>query len=174
MKFKLIHNKHKEEQYICTKETIEGYNYYVSEEAETNLDDLCYAKTANAIFVNVNPKLNSTDKLKVIATDNKAFTETSQIINDGEKAWEEANRFFKDGINPYAFSAGYRASQQLYPFSEQDIIDFLEWSAVNANPKFPNKNEWYLKSFNPPKEVSTSELLKFWKENHKLNILYYE
>ena len=191
MKYKLI-NKNTNEETICDKVTIDGFDYYVIK-ADINdikincaiIDSYNYlykVKSFNAgIPCDDNGNGNLLNNRKVIATNNPNIG-ISKVV---DKAEIMADEYFKDTsfgtTNIYdsykKFIDGYNKSQETHPFSEKDIIEFYKW----VNQPHPEDNRQplavYVKNIDMwwynHKKYTTKELLQLWKEQQP-KIIYYE
>jgi hypothetical protein len=151
MKYKLINAKTNEET-ICDKVTIDGYDYYVSDELPRN-EDYGFTKlnTITKIGYGFDYKLYR----KAIATNNPNIN-ILKVVDEVERLGRE---FLKEkGLkeNSIAFTPfilGYNKSQETHPFSEKDMIEFSEWTKSNGK--------------------ATKELLQLWKQQQP-KTLYYE
>ena len=173
MKYKLI-NKTTGEEHICEKVTIDGFDYYVSDE-KRNINDFVLLDNIikelpgyYIIQLLDETLLSSADALnckKVIATNNpnidipKVVDEVDVLTNTMinlylEKIKDLTKRFFwKAG-----FKCGYNKSQETHPNSDSDTAEFADWCETN---------------YDDLKPYTTKELLQLWKEQ-KTKTLYYE
>lgn len=177
MKYKLINNKTKEE-HLCDKVTIDGFDYYVSEKEATKLGDFCYAIKSNNLFININPKLNSLDKRKVIVTNNPNIDIPKVVCNidltklchydrrnpdfsikeeygyDKEEVEATGNFAKKDCACDNCFYGRSVLTEQLikaketHPFSEEDMIEFAEWCQKPSLEDLRQPNVVYIPSDN--------------------------
>ena len=158
-KYKLINREGKET--LCDKVTIEGYDYYVSDEKRL-IDDFYIGigfMGANVFkWHHSQEKEYPNQKGKVIATTNPSL-DIPKVVDEVEKF---ENEYFKDfswgSVNPIslykALRAGYNKSQETHPFSKRDVIDFNEWQ---QSLLFSENPDWLI-------EKSTEELLQIWEE----------
>jgi len=166
-KFKLIHAQTKEE-HICSKVSIDGDDYYVSESENISVNDFVTDgyKTwrwednssllgRKLVIASNNPEFVIG---KIVDESEKAAHIKYNSIADGTKFQEEAKLFWIGG-----FQYGCENLKQSHPFSEQDMIDFSWWLVKNIG-KFSDDIQAHY----------NREYFKIWKENHKLTILYYE
>jgi hypothetical protein len=218
MKYKLINSKTKEE-HLCDKVTIDGFDYYVSEEEikvgdwytwdgnKNSAPSLC---TDNYNETSILESKEFTKFFKVITTNNpnidipKIVDEilklSSHYINSEEikskKKWNTKQYFEYDLKNvdlqgndeflykklllklsaetSFGFIDGYNKSQETHPFSEDNVIDFLNWISKDGYPCIDKtkKNLWV---FHPldNKDYTPKELIELWKEQQP-KIIYYE
>lgn len=168
-KYKLI-NKNTSEEHLCNKVTIDGFEYYVSDESP--LGDEYVFEVDRVKFICSEDESTILDK-KVIATNNlnidipKIVDNVRRLSIDyvNTKPFGVSKEFgFLQGLG---FIEGYNKSQETHPFSEDDMIEFLNW--VQTNYYCVEINIW-LKEGN---YYTTKELLQLWKEQ-KVNTLYYE
>lgn len=135
MKYKVI-NTQTNEFHICEKVTINGYHYYVSK-SDIEIGD--YFEVNGELFRCLTSK--EADDLavtncypKVIATNNPVLN-LPKIVDKVEELAETyfMNQYLMDmdeSIKPYIiqdFKAGYKESQETYPFRIDDMIKFAEW-----------------------------------------------
>ncbi len=157
----LINEKTKKE-HICTLVTIDGFDYYVSEDIKGERG------------LNYNYGLNKLDNLidsyeshstewnfcrKVIATNNPNINNPKIIdkVNNlslqlGLNMYIRRNYDFEYGI-----IIGYNEAKDTYKFTEEDVLNFTEYYKNNA---------WLIKNTN-------KEILDIWKEQ-QLTTIYYE
>jgi hypothetical protein len=157
MKYKLINTKTKEET-LCDKVTIEGFDYYVSDELPRN-EDYGFTKlnTITEIGYGFEYKLYRT----VIATTNPHL-DIPKVADEVEILAEKCNEETQSSRMKRVWKAGYNKSQETHPFSEQDMIEFSSFRfncSIDSSGRFLNKNG--------------EELLQLWKEQ-KPKTLYYE
>lgn len=171
MKYKLINLKTKEE-HLCDKVTIDGFDYYVSDEKinSSNYEDFnfwFYNPYIKELQISCNP--NSCHK--VIATNNPNI-DIPRVVNEIEflanleetKEYSDTDPFDPCGYSGtdfnLGFQRGYNKSQETYPFNEDDMIEF---------ETFCNKYD-YENGFG---KTDRKELLQLWKEQRP-KIVYYE
>ena len=184
MKYKLINNRTKE-QHLCEKVTIDGFEYYVNEEKLKvkdkfyfNIDGVCDILEVESEF-HLEKISSHLENKKVIATNNpnidipKVVNEIEKLAFDyheqvkrnyystGQKAQlPKSNKEFQamgDG-----FIDGYNKSQEMFPFTEEDMIEFVTWV----------KEYKFLDGTKSESEYSKTELLQLWKEQQP-KIVYY-
>ena len=184
MKYLLKQNK-ENKGILCDKITIDGFDYYVSDEAPKYKDYYTCYVTKNLMWQTIAQRLNPSEDYniyknykKVIATNNPNI-DIPKVINEAERLsklhqkgnydWQEEKR--------KSFIIGYNKSQKIHPFSENDMIEFAEFK--NKNYKYHNdfyvkKDDYYsVAELNLVKHYATKELLQLWKEQ-KPKIVYYE
>ncbi len=181
MKYKLINAKTNEET-ICDKVAIDGFDYYASDEKRM-LNDFVHLDNTIKEIPDYNGNhiiqlldetlLNCADALnckKVIATNNPNI-DLPQVVDKVERLAFESMIDYKpfeeiDGYKEYArygFIQGYNKSQETHPFSEQDMIEFNEWQKALLGTK---NDHWLI-------EKPDKELLQLWKQQQP-KTLYYE
>ena len=165
-KYKLIH-KTTQEEHICSKVVIDGFDYYVNDD-DVNRD--CYyldeLNQLGRAFKN-NAGFYKNCK-KVIATNNPNI-DLPQVIDKVEELATLA--YPKDlhawGINQFddfnekdrnVWKEGYKQSQETHPFSEDDIFSF---------GKFVYDYDYRIYG-----TKSNEELLELWKEQ-QIKTIYY-
>jgi len=176
MKYKLI-NKQTGEEHICSKETVNGFDFYIGgvikDIHELNVWDTTDSKFHPYLkFIGTSKyAIESFEKghfLKVIAT-NDPSKEIPQMVDEVEEmAKEVAEIEGKWGLDRVRakinFLLGYDKSQQSHPHSDDDVVEFNEWLSSLLFVKDGN----YLLV-----EKTTKELLQLWKEQ-KIKTIYYD
>lgn len=177
MKNKLIDYKTGEET-LCDKVTIDGYDYYVSDapikESRYHLNKHTnkIEKTSknaeinwesNMFYNNGNTFLRDNYK-KVICCNNPNIDDVPKVVNEVEiLAYEhDVETFLSSDFDYDSFKAGYNKSQETHPFSEEDMIEFVDFVE-----KSMYDNEGYTQF------KANKELLQLWKEQQP-KTLYYE
>lgn len=180
-KYKLINTK-TNETHLCDKVTIDGFEYYVSDE-QLEINDYCYRLTTNQLYIISEHAWSGSNNIllsyakkyckKVIATNNPN-TDIPKVVDEvdniGYKWFVTANK--KDTIFDLGwlniFKGGYNKSQETHPFSEQDMIEFVEWVIFN----YPN--QWKsVRTLNTKGFYSTKELFQLWEEQ-RTKIIHYD
>lgn len=167
-KYKLINLKTNEE-HLCEKVEIDGFEYYLSNEEIMN-GDWSY----DIMMKSIN-QINNVYSKKVIATNNSNI-DLPKVVDEVEKL---ANIYCKemDRIGEFhdfhSFKYAYNKSQESCPFSEEDMIEFAEWC---QNQYFYSTVE---KKWSTEFKIydgvlyTTKELIELWKQQ-KTKIVYYE
>ena len=168
MNHKLI-NRTTNEEHICQKVTIDGFDYYVSDGTENRSGKIAFInnevyknelRVVTTAFGNDNLK----DCKKVIATNNpnidipKVVDEVEILL---EKEQQESYKNGKGTISWYEKDKRreyYNKSQETHSFSEEDMLDFALFLDIFLREK-PRKTH--------------RQLLQLWKEQ-KPKIVYYE
>lgn len=157
MKYKLI-NKKTGEETLCDKVTIDGFDYYVSDEKTLFSDGKTFVTKENIIHMAYG--YNYGDKV-VIASNNPI--DIPKVVDEVE---ELANQKTLPHLRAVYIEA-YNKSQETHPFSEEDMIEFVDWLFTDCSENgpfgFSCKGNAY----------SNKELLQIWKEQ-KIKTLYYE
>ena len=187
-KYKLINNLTKEET-LCDLVTIDEFDYYVSDDKIVDSINVLYNnKIYSTVYSNTVPQgeillsgfgyvMKSSCK-KVITTNNPNI-DIPKIINEFENlAEQDADKceYYKhpNSDNGYydhveGFKAGYNKTKETHPFTEQDTIDFTEWTQNPDNCLYISRiKTWYYKT----KEYSRRELLQIFKELQPKTIYY--
>lgn len=197
MKYKLINSVTKIET-ICDKVTIDGFDYYVSNEIEDRSGKIAYInndvyKNQLRIVTTAFGNENLKDCKKVIATTNSNI-DIPKVVDEVEELSEKfigcKYEDIEDSIDQIgydSFKRGYNKSQETYPFSEEDIIEFAEWLIKRLPPQYDcdtttnyipqvmindEKQLWTKGHGNRTEFYTTKELLQLWKEQ-KHKIVYY-
>jgi hypothetical protein len=171
-KYKLIHTKTKEE-HLCERITIDGFDFYVSNDGSLFKNGQTFITKENIIHNNFG--YNYGDNV-VIATNNPNI-DVSQIVDEvkelslkmGLEFYISGNYDFENGVRK-----GYLKSQETHQFTKENMSEFSEFIGEE-------KFEWSILYNNWSSELikysgcifTTDELLNIWK-NQKVTILYYE
>lgn len=164
MKIKLI-NKQTNEEHICSKVVIDGFDYYVSDD-EIKLNDPI---TDNYRVWFWRDDCSLLGRKKVIATNNPNLDIFQVVDNYKNGKWWAAdlNGYDKNcelptnDVEVNSFIEGYNKSQESHPFSEEDMIEFSWWLVKNLGMFSCDRTAHFNK-----------ELLQIWKEQ-RIKIIYY-
>ncbi|XAI97324.1 hypothetical protein [Leptolyngbya phage Lbo-JY46] len=176
-KYKLIHVQTKEE-HLCDKVTIDGFDYYVSDES-SNGDYLLGKEFYINLEENKLCQQNDSEFMKWMGHTLKRPIATNKPNIDIPKVVTEVDEWLKIGISEEENEAnsnkeynstsffngvklGYNKSQETYPFSEEDMIEFLNWIGED-DYRF---EKW------ATNKISPKELFQLWKEQ-QTKIVYY-
>lgn len=177
MKYLLKQNK-KDKGILCDKVTIDGFDYYVSDMNSKRGWFYCYR--TKSLFKDEGIDINCCNAdVKVIATNNQSL-DIPKVVDEVERLAENhwRNQYIMaldEYTKPYIiedFKIGYNKSQEMFPFTEEDMIEFAEWC---QNQYFYSTVE---KKWSTEFKIydgvlyTTKELLKIWKEQ-QLKIVYY-
>ena len=176
MKYKLI-NKQTNEEHLCDKVTIDGFDYYVSDE---KLIPNCYVfdpiRNRITVIYLVSKKGENFGAKKVIATNNPNI-DIPQILEEPNEtlihqiAADLGYRMLPDDLEE-GIKAGYKESQETHPFSEEDMIEFHKWLSKNDWQDYSDiKEGLFVNTYGVQKQ--DKELLKIWQEQRP-KIVYYE
>lgn len=171
MKYKLVDIK-TQEQHLCDKVTIDGFEYYVGD-TDIRINDYYLTFDNGVVIGNVRKCEDSSYNFiyckKVIACNNPNI----DIPNVGDEVELLAKEYVK-GEEVVSFhtrkgyKTGYNKSQETHPNSDEDMIEFTEWCIKEAE-WYTEHNKWmYGYSF-----LTTKELLQLWKEQRP-KIIYHE
>ena len=176
MKYKLINSVSKIET-ICDKVTMDGFDYYVSDELQEKGDPIIH-KTLKDKVMYAPDEIGSTQEhwWKVIATTNQNI-DVPKVLDEVERLAEKCTEETQSSRMKRVWKAGYNKSQETYPFSEDDMIDFYKW----VNQPHPEDNRQpsavYIKNidmwWHNHKKHTSKELLQLWKEQQP-KIIHYE
>lgn len=174
MKYKLINSVSKIET-ICDKITIDGFDYYVSDEVllygeNLKLNELYVEHTQTkpnrySLFKNNCDQETFENCRKIVATNNPNI-DIPKVVDGVDLVLyaKEEHKFNHRSIQEIGFvlgvKIGYQKSQETHPFSEKDMIEFSEW---RRDFEFTDEFSRYDKE----------EILQIWKEQ-KPKIIYYE
>jgi hypothetical protein len=183
MNYKLI-NKTTNEETICTKVVVDGFDYYIAHGLK-KYKDYFYVSLGDTIeqyeesvdYGNFHP--DSIGWKKIIATNNPSI-DVPKVLDEVKEL--AVKIVYTTGIIPTSniygqfvgFQNGYNKSQETHPYSEEDMIEFTEWCSINFWVYDSNNKIWE-NSFERGDEFSktTKELLEIWKEQ-KTKTIYYE
>jgi len=180
MKYKLI-NITTNQETICDKVTIDGFDYYVSEKikgksglnynyALKKLDNLTYSypdyssewNFCRKVIATTNPNIDIpkvVDEVEILA---ELKYKTIGFVEE----WRELE---ENNPKNEGFKEGYNKSQETHPFSEQDMIDFAEW----RDKYLEELNQWKVDGSKGGEQFTTQELLNIWKEQNP-KVIYYQ
>jgi len=199
MKYKLINIKTKDET-LCDKVTIDGFDYYVSDEAKIESDNLwVVSKRTNYLgktFYPINDGTVTEDIIKelllsvkyegyyqtivgngsdcdlTIATNNPNI-DIPKVVDEVEIKWldfnKNYNRYCPLGKEQFLKVVDYNKAKETHTFSEEDMIEFLNFSKSTNKEKSFYEMRCLLKG-NP---IDSEEILKLWKKQQPKK-LYYE
>ena len=165
MKYKLI-SKTTDEEHLCDKVTIDGFDYYVSDQI---IKDVRPYKgkwqVEEGTILNKFPTyLTDLSSCRLVIATNNSNIDISQIIEEPNEtlihqiAADLGYRMLPDDLEE-GIKAGYKESQETHPFSEDDMVEFGKYA---HNDAFSLSN---VKTF--------KELFQLWKEQ-QTKIIYYE
>ena len=164
MKYKLINSVSKIET-ICDKVVVDGFDYYVM----TTHIESCWVITDNDKLVKVGKSnyenWHEFNSKKVIATNNPNMDIPKVVDEVDYECMKDQN----GGINGM-WVRGYNKCQETHLFSEEDMVEFVEF--VNDNAVRNTEGTWMLFD-NPKNMLTTKQLLQLWKEQ-KTKTVWYE
>lgn len=184
MKYLLI-NQQTAEETLCDKVTIDGFDYYVSDELPSvgNKSILQVEGFSPMILTHFEKCESDYEGKKVIATNNPNL-DIPQVV-------DEVDIMRKTLVNSYlkeikdctkrffwkaCFKHGYNKSQETHSFSDEDMIEFYEWCDTSAEANlFWRRNRIDPKmsgSHHKIRKQKMKELLQFWKEQKPKKIYY--
>lgn len=166
------------EEHLCDKVTIDGFDYYVSGEYKDG--DYVILPLGDTLMRCINGTTFIEGTQKVIATNNPNI-DIPKIVSSASLGLMCANNSLLlsshkfDHLSVfYGFEKGYNKSQETHPFSEDDMIEFLNWIGKDGYPCIDkNKKGFWVLDPRDPKDYTPKELIELWKEK-KLKIVYYE
>ena len=163
MKYKLI-NKQTKEETLCDKITVDGFDYYVSDEKTQKYGDYVW----NGDHILGIAKVFTPDGRKVIATNNPNI-DIPKVVDEVKVLANLHKVNISEDWSRASFIKGYNKSQETHPFSEEDMIEFLNW--IRDNTVFDSAPKPYHRKTQT--RLSQEELLQLWKEQ-KPKTIYYE
>lgn len=169
-RYKLINITTKEET-ICDKVTIEGFDYYVSDETPKKEGQKCYSYYINELVMFGLP--HTIGCKKVIATNNPNI-DIPKVIDEVEKLAElryktigfieEWRELEENNPKNEGFIEGYNKAKETYQFTEQDMIEFTKF--YNSYKEMIKTEQWEII------ESSCEDVLKVWKSQQPITIYY--
>lgn len=170
MKYKLVNNVTKEET-ICDKVTVDGFDYYVSDEQATE-GFYGYINFQGGDIKKIG-KYFGDDWKKVIVTNNPNI-DIPKVVDPIEILLENYYSHKDDADDRVFYDTQVREIikeyQETLSNSNEDIIEFAKWIA-------DTKLHGYCKQLYEARirhKVSTvNELIKIWKEQ-QIKVLYYQ
>ena len=157
---------------ICDKVTIDGFDYYVSEEEiiKWSYNDI----TGELINITIKGSMSLDEiksKCKKVIVTNNPNIDIPKVVDEVERLAKEYAK--GEEVVPFhtrkGFIHGYNKSQATHPFSEEDMIEFLNW--IRDNTVFDSAPKPYHRKTQT--RLSQEELLQLWKEQRP-KIVYYE
>lgn len=129
MKYKLIHRTTNQET-ICEKVVVDGYDYYLGEEIELRMSNLKMGEfyiehtqikpNRYSLFIRTDDQDTIENSWKIIATTNPSI-DIPKIVDEVKEA---TNVFDLNGWEQRGYRLGYNKSQETHPFSEDDMMEF--------------------------------------------------
>ena len=192
-KYKLINTTTKEE-HLCDKVTIDGFDYYVTNDEISENDYYVVPHNIEGKILSQNFVLGMADKnfmvnyyintmkdwrRKVIATNNQNIDITKVVDVIEGLAIEYLNDNYgyvwdKGDIDNFKYA--YNKSQEMFPFTEEDMIEFAEWCQKPCLEDLRQPNVVYISSGNfywyKHKKYTPKELLQLWKERNPKKVYY--
>ena len=164
-KYKLINTTTKEE-HLCDKVTIDGFDYYVSDEIIKDVRPYNGEwQIEKGYILNKLPTyLTDLSECRLVIVTNNLNIDIPQILEEPNEtlihqiAADLGYRMLPDDLEE-GIKAGYKESQETHPFSEDDMVEFGKYA---HNDAFSLSN---VKTF--------KELFQLWKEQ-QTKIIYYE
>ena len=161
MKYRLI-DKTTGIETLCDKVTIEGFDYYVSDEK------IHFGYVWNTILEQIETMFKEKtfhDDLKGVIATNNPNIDIPKAVTDCMLIEKLANTLTSHLTFPEerreGIIFGYNKSQATHPFSEEDMVDFAEFY-------FREEFNSTMQDYKPSKEI-----LRLWKEQQP-KIVYYE
>lgn len=157
MKYKLI-NRASGEQHLCDKVTIDGFDYYVSDQK------IHFGYVWNTILEQIETMFKEKtfhDDLKgVIATTNPNI-DIPKVVDEVEiLAYENCQYWEHFGTAQGGFIKGYNKSQKTHPFSKDDVKEIFKIAQMQKN-------------YGDYKPYTFEEAIQlFWKEQQPKTVYY--
>lgn len=170
-----LRNKNTGEKHLCEKVTVDNSDFYYVDKAVPH-EELVFGRWYYSekeqdynMFQNGQPKENYTDWKEIIATNASAIM-IPKVIDDIDVF---ANEYCKeqDRIGEYhdyySYKEGYNKHAETHPYSEEDMVEFAEWLALNTNPTSIH-GECLYKNV----RYTTQDLLHIWKSQQS-QVIYF-
>ena len=165
-KYKLVHAKKQDTEHLCDKVTIDGFDYYVSDEIIKDVRPYNGEwQIEKGYILNKLPTyLTDLSECRLVIATNNLNIDIPQILEEPNEtlihqiAADLGYRMLPDDLEE-GIKAGYKESQETHPFSEDDMVEFGKYA---HNDAFSLSN---VKTF--------KELFQLWKEQ-QTKIIYYE
>lgn len=185
MKYKLINSVSKKET-ICDKVTIDGFDYFVSNEKINEetlfVDNNKLFKCRNIFEIGIEDDEGLLHKFenseKVIATNNPNI-DIPQVVDIVQQLASDVvnnnTSLITDREKISCFTGwidGYLKSKETHSNSDEDMIDFKNWWLKLNIEWFDNTEDGDIYRFNNGKKVTDKELLQMWKEQQP-KVVYY-
>ena len=191
MKYKLINITTKKET-ICDKVTIDGFDYYINnEEIKENdwlialdiIESWGFKSIAKADKDQLDGIKEGYAAAKIIATNNSNI-DIPKVVDEVEKLASEFAFCYPGSQSEEEYDSklmgyyyGYNKSKETHPFSEEDMVEFLEWKdKLQLNNEIGLMDRGFsvcMFKNSDVKTLTTKELLQIWKEQRP-KTLYYE
>ena len=171
MKYKLINSVTKKET-ICNKVTIDGFDYYMSDEEIKSWDFVGFPSLLHWTPIQyVDGDLTGYEK-KIIATTNpnidipKVVNEVAILAKQNGFDWENtetsARRVFEK----------WHKFQETHSNSDEDLIEFAEFVAKYTDKNKNHKGEVLHAKSKYDGAERTTDLLQLWKEQRPKAVYY--
>lgn len=174
MKYKLINVQTQEEHY-CEKITINGFDYYISNE---NAVGSRYGLSKMGLILEIQVGYDATLYRKIVATNNPTAYDIPKVMSqciplqvlnelcDEKDDIHPLDTFdicsYKDGVED-----GYNKAKELFQFSEHDMINFACWIDDMGYTQVSNE---FFKSINNEKGKTAKELFLIWQEQRPITL----
>lgn len=145
------------ESHLCEKVIIDGFDYYANYP-----EKCCIQKEGKSLMNKGCMERNHCEKFIATNKPNIDIPKVVDIVEELAYEYYSENEHYK-AADAFHFKNGYNKSQETYPFSEEDVVEFGEIIAWNMVGKTITE------SF--VKEIS-KELLQFWKEQKPKTIYF--
>lgn len=182
-KYKLI-NKVGEET-ICDKVTIDGFDYYVSDDTPVENSygipkarpDLLWRIDSNKLnlhnsgevtIYNVIATTNPNIDIPKVVDENLGLKYVLSLPNPEYLSYELQSMIEK------GFIEGYNKHKETHPNSDKDMEKFLEWYKTHSVQIYDKETKMHqINITNPKKEYTTKELLELFKAQQP-KVIYYQ
>ena len=194
MKYKLIHNKTKEET-ICDMVSVDERDYYVSVEkvvggtfqslklnfpklSPSELDFYVYDKKDNKIYkANYESNYFILDRHFLLIATNNTYIDVPKVVDEVERL---AEKFVVDKLKKSSqavgvligFIEGYNKHKETHPYSAEDMIEFTKWCSLEGW-KCIDYADYLWDKDDKANWKTTAQLLQIWEEQ-KIKTIYYE
>jgi hypothetical protein len=182
----ILINLETKEEFICEKVVIEGMDYYVSDEKITKHTKPCYCYNSikNTLdkdivfYQGVMPMYHYEGFKKIVATTSPSMDVPKVIdsiydLSEVSSEVQEGTYTIQHKITyKHGFKDGYNKAKKTYTFTEDDMIEFIEWINESINPFIKNKNKW-IQTCGNSTSWTTKQLLDIWKEQ-RIETIYFK
>jgi hypothetical protein len=182
MKQYLLKNKTTNEEVLCTKVVVDGFDYYVSDE-KIKIDEY-YIDDTNAIRQAITECETywTTRKSykKLIATNNPSI-DIPQIVDEVVSVFK--THFEIEDGEPFPqtqgdkniieyFEEGYNEHSKTHTLSDDEVVEFNDWCIKNYCCEILFSGKWYKRNGDDETEYTSKELLQLFKEQQIKTMIY--
>lgn len=169
MQYKLI-NLETNQEFICEKVVVDGYEYYVYNNIDRNIND--YYISQGFVSQNVfkwdksQYKAYPNQKGVIIATNNSSL-DIPQIVDEFESIISSDHP--QNYREKAGFIKGYNKAKEQYTNTKQDMIEFAEWIKQNATTDQHFKQNWMTID---KRNLTTEQVLELFEQSRPKTIYF--